>query len=271
LWLATWTRRKPVSSKVRRPTEGSHSRTEASEAEEHAALRIIDGFTVDQVIGEFRALRASILRLWIKHRSADIQTDPTQITRFNESIDQMVSESVGRHGHLESQAREHSTRRDAFLATLSHELRGPLAAIVNGVNIVTVSAATHASLAPVAAMMSRQAQHLRRLLDDLLDFARISGNRLSISCGPTDLRQSSYFAVSGNALRKVAARFTESSLRAGSPIPQRALNYARRRTINVRLAALREIVRAVAGPRHGAGVRHRRRRPCPVTHTLRTK
>jgi signal transduction histidine kinase len=174
------------------------AKVEASEAEQHAALRIIDGFTVDQVIGEFRALRASILRLWIKHRSADIQADPTQITRFNESIDQMVSESVGRHGHLEREAREHSTRRDAFLATLSHELRGPLAAIVNGVHIVEIWGATHASLAPVAAMMSRQAQHLRRLLDDLLDLARISRNRLSISCVPTDIRQCVQDAVDAN-------------------------------------------------------------------------
>ncbi|MDB6008190.1 MAG: pleC 1 [Gammaproteobacteria bacterium] len=174
------------------------AKVEASEAEEHAALRIIDGFTVDQVIGEFRALRASILRLWIKHRSADIQADPTQITRFNESIDQMVSESVGRHGHLEIQAREHSSSRDAFLATLSHELRGPLGAIVNGVHIVKASGATNASLAPVAAMMCRQAQHLRRLLDDLLDLARISRNRLSISCVPTDVRQCVQDAVDAN-------------------------------------------------------------------------
>jgi len=168
---------------------------EASEAEKHAALRIIDGFTVDQVIGEFRALRASILRLWIKHRSADIQADPTQITRFNESIDQTLGESVRRHGHLESQAREHSTSRDAFLATLSHELRGPLAAIVNGVHIVRALGATNANLAPVAAMM---AQHLRRLLDDLLDLARISRNRLSISCVPTDIRQCVQDAVDAN-------------------------------------------------------------------------
>jgi signal transduction histidine kinase len=174
------------------------AKVEASEAEEHAALRIIDGFTVDQVIGEFRALRASILRLWIKHRSADIQVDPTQITRFNESIDQMVSESVGRHGHLEIQAREHSSSRDAFLATLSHELRGPLGAIVNGVHIVKASGAKNASLAPVAAMMCRQAQHLRRLLDDLLDLARISRNRLSISCVPTDVRQCVQDAVDAN-------------------------------------------------------------------------
>jgi signal transduction histidine kinase len=174
------------------------AKVEASEAEQHAALRIIDGFTVDQVIGEFRALRASILRLWIKHRSADIQADPTQITRFNESIDQMVSESVGRHGHLESQAREYSTGRDAFLATLSHELRGPLAAIVNGVHIVKITGATNGSLAPVAAMMTRQAQHLRRLLDDLLDLARISRNRLSITCVPTDIRQCVQDAVDAN-------------------------------------------------------------------------
>ena len=174
------------------------ARFEASEAEKHAALRIIDGFTVDQVIGEFRALRASILRLWIKHRPADIQAEPTQVTRFNESIDQMLSESVERHGHLERQAREYSTSRDAFLATLSHELRGPLAAIVNGVNIVKASGATNASLAPVAAMMSRQAQHLRRMLDDLLDLARISRNRLSISCVPTDIRQCVQDAVDAN-------------------------------------------------------------------------
>jgi signal transduction histidine kinase len=175
------------------------AKVEASEAETHAALRIIDGFTVDQVVGEFRALRASILRLWIERGSANIQADPTQITRFNESIDQMLTESVVRHGQLESQAREHSTSRDAFLATLSHELRGPLAAIVNGVYIVKASGTTNASLAPIAAMMSRQTQHLRRLLDDLLDYARISRNRLSISRLPTDIRQCVQDALDANS------------------------------------------------------------------------
>ena len=175
------------------------AKVEATEAEQHAALRIIDGFTVDQVVGEFRALRASILRLWCTHRSANIQADPTQIIRFNESIDQMLTESVVRHGRLESQAREHSTSRDAFLATLSHELRGPLAAIVNGVYIVKASGAGNDSLAPVAAMMARQSQHLRRLLDDLLDLARISRNRLSINRVPTDIRQCIQDAVDANS------------------------------------------------------------------------
>src|ERR1700730_11958528 len=59
------------------------ARFEASEAEEHAALRVTDGFTVDKVIGEFPALCASILRLWVKHRPADLQFDKSQIPRFN--------------------------------------------------------------------------------------------------------------------------------------------------------------------------------------------
>jgi signal transduction histidine kinase len=175
------------------------AKLEASEAETHAALRIIDGFTVDQVIGEFRALRASILRLWIERGAANIEADPSQITRFNESIDQMLTESVGRHGQLESRAREHSTSRDAFLATLSHELRGPFAAIANGVHIVKTLGATNAGLAPIAAMMSRQTQHLRRLLDDLLDHARISRNRLSINRVPTDIRQCVRDALDANS------------------------------------------------------------------------
>jgi signal transduction histidine kinase len=171
---------------------------ETSEAEKHAALRVIDGFTVDQVIGEFRALRASILRLWIQFGSAHIQAEPPQITRFNESIDQMLSESVQRHGKLESEAREQASSRDAFLATLSHELRGPFSTIANGVHILAALAATNPQLASVAGMMSRQAQHMRRLLDDLLDHARITRNRLLMISKPTDIRQCVQDAVDAN-------------------------------------------------------------------------
>src|SRR6185312_17426081 len=57
---------------------------------------------------------------------------------------------------------------------------------------------TNARLAPVAAMMARQIQHLRRLLDDLLDLARISRDRLSIRCAPADIRQCVQDAVDAN-------------------------------------------------------------------------
>src|SRR6202035_5624585 len=64
---------------------------------------------------------------------------------------------------------------------------------------VKASGATNTSLAPIAAMMSRQTQHLRRLLDDLLDLARISKNRLSINRVPTDIRQCVQDALDANS------------------------------------------------------------------------
>lgn len=169
---------------------------EASQAEVHAALRVIDRFTVDQVVAEYRALRASILRLWAKQRPTE--TELTQIIRFNESIDQMLGESVARHAELEATARQNSKRRDAFLATLSHELRGPLGALSNGVQIVAASGAANPTLAPVAAMMVRQTRHLHRLLNDLLDLARISRDRLSLQLAPTDIRDCIQDAVDAN-------------------------------------------------------------------------
>src|SRR5688572_18997438 len=150
---------------------------ELGEAEEHAALRIIDGFTVDQVVGEFRALRASILRLWSR-REVGRDVEPSEITRFNETIDQLLTESVARHAALDAEARNKSKTRDAFLGTLSHELRNPLSAIANGVHFVKATGAANPQLMSVANMMARQAGHLGRLLDDLLDLARISEDRI---------------------------------------------------------------------------------------------
>lgn len=168
-----------------------------TEAEEHAALRVIDGFTVDQVVGEFRALRASVLRLWSKHELR-MDVEPAQITRFNESIDQLLGESVVRHALLEAEARSVSKRREAFLATLSHELRNPLAAISNGVYVVKAAGAANPQLTSVANMMARQTRHLTRLLDDLLDLARISRDRVVLQVSATDIRECVQDAVDGN-------------------------------------------------------------------------
>jgi len=174
------------------------SGTDDTEGEVHGGLRVIDGFTVDQVVGEFRALRASILRLWIAEDAADVAAHPEQIIRFNEAIDQLMTESVARHADLHAQAYEQSKRRDAFLATLAHELRGPLSAIANTVHLIQSFAATNADLAPMGALMSRQTQHLKRLLNDLLDLARIARDRISLEISLTDIRECVQDAIEAN-------------------------------------------------------------------------
>jgi CheY-like chemotaxis protein len=68
--------------------------------------------------------------------------------------------------------------KDEFLATLSHELRNPLAPLRNSLHLLRLArdgnASADASLGPVHEMMERQVNHLVRLVDDLLETSRIS-------------------------------------------------------------------------------------------------
>jgi signal transduction histidine kinase len=102
------------------------------------------------VVAEFRALRASALRLWRESGSVPDVFDLDDVTRFNESIDESLASAI--HSFAEQVdsdratllAKEQAARRDAeaadrakdlFLATLSHQMRRPLNAVVGWVNI----------------------------------------------------------------------------------------------------------------------------------------
>jgi signal transduction histidine kinase len=90
----------------------------------HGALRYLAGFDLRQLAAEYRALRASVLRLWLK-RGGGGETALYQMTRFNEAIDQSLAESIA------SYSDEVAHSRDTFLAILGHDLRSPLSAIAN--------------------------------------------------------------------------------------------------------------------------------------------
>jgi diguanylate cyclase (GGDEF)-like protein/PAS domain S-box-containing protein len=63
-------------------------------ANQHAIARFDSGFSIQDLVSEFRALRASVLRLWEKNPQAAKLSDQNEISRFNESIDQALAESV---------------------------------------------------------------------------------------------------------------------------------------------------------------------------------
>lgn len=92
-------------------------KSHATEAELHGSSRFDEGFNVNQVIAEFRALRAYVLHLWgesveIPPASAD------DITRFNEAIDQAVAESLARFTEL----KDRENRRLEVLLSSSPDL-----------------------------------------------------------------------------------------------------------------------------------------------------
>ncbi|HEU0204722.1 MAG TPA: PAS domain S-box protein [Burkholderiaceae bacterium] len=80
----------------------------------------------------------------------------------------------------EETLKEADRRKDAFLATLAHELRNPLAPIRNAAQLLKAKGAEDAQLQWGGDVIGRQVEHMARLLDDLLDVSRISRNRLDL-------------------------------------------------------------------------------------------
>ncbi len=76
------------------------------------------------------------------------------------------------------QVREASQRKDEFLASLGHELRNPLAPIRNAMGILKHLYPENASVTKVRSVVERQVTHLTRLVDDLLDVARITNGKI---------------------------------------------------------------------------------------------
>lgn len=93
-----------------------------SAAEIHASLRHAGGFNMDQMVSEYRALRASVTKLWDSQLPEGTKTDIGDLTRFNEAIDQALTESISDY----SKRLDYS--RNLFLGILSHDLRSPLGA-----------------------------------------------------------------------------------------------------------------------------------------------
>lgn len=71
-------------------------RTQTSAAESHGAIRYSQGFAAAQLIGEYRALRASVIRLWMAQLDSADLSSLNSLVRFNEALDQAMSESVAR-------------------------------------------------------------------------------------------------------------------------------------------------------------------------------
>ncbi len=83
--------------------------------------------------------------------------------------------------------READRRKDDFLATLAHELRNPLAPITSGLQILRAAGEDRAAAAQAREIMERQVAQMIRLVDDLLDVARISTGKVELRQEPIDL------------------------------------------------------------------------------------
>jgi signal transduction histidine kinase/CheY-like chemotaxis protein len=132
----------------------------------------------------FRVHGRPIGTVWIASHTEDRKFD-REDERVVRTLAQFASAGWQLWNALDA-AEEANRRKDEFLATLGHELRNPLAAIRSATDILQgVDATRHA---PAVKMVARQAQHLARVADDLLDLSRIGRGKLELRVGPVELQ-----------------------------------------------------------------------------------
>ncbi|HUR40383.1 MAG TPA: ATP-binding protein [Verrucomicrobiae bacterium] len=92
---------------------------------------------------------------------------------------------ISERKRIEQALREADRRKDEFLATLAHELRNPLAPILNSLHVMRLSKGDD----PLHEMMERQVQHMVRLVDDLMEVSRISRGKIELKKERLDLHR----------------------------------------------------------------------------------
>jgi signal transduction histidine kinase len=120
-----------------------------------------------------------------------------ELQKLNRTLEQANSELAATNAALTTEIAEReraqqalhaaARRKDEFLAILAHELRNPLSAIHNGVQLMHTRQINDPQITWARDLLGRQVKHLTRLIDDLLDVSRITTGRVKLQREPVDL------------------------------------------------------------------------------------
>lgn len=158
--------------------------------QQHGISRQESRFSIEQLVAEYRALRASVLRLWARDTPHADASDIADMTRFNEAIDQLLAASVLSFAKATRDAIDAEKRRkDEFLAMLAHELRNPLSPISAAASILKMAKDDEAVIQNASNIITRQVAHMATLVDDLLDVSRVTRGLIKIRLEFLDLRR----------------------------------------------------------------------------------
>jgi len=135
-------------------------------AEEHGAGRAESGFSIEQMVSEYRALRASVIRLWTVERGGLALEDLEDLTRFNEAVDQSLAESVTRY------TQELDDSKEMFLAILGHDLRTPLGAVLTSAQFMLGTGELKEPHLTLTQRIASSSTRMVHMVGALLDFTR---------------------------------------------------------------------------------------------------
>jgi PAS domain S-box-containing protein len=133
---------------------------------------------------EYRVVQADGAIRWVRDRCFPVRNGANVMYRIAR-----ITSDISEAKNAERMLKEADSHKDEFLATLAHELRNPLGPIRNAVALMQrIDPARTELQAKSREIISRQVDHLARLVDDLLDVARISQGKIALQMQPVEVR-----------------------------------------------------------------------------------
>lgn len=185
----------------------------------HAGLQMIEADSLDAVVGTgvydfiasehrsvFEALNHRVFqgesatlqfeligrqgtRRWMETHAVPLRNEQGEISAHL-AVAQDITERKRDEQALRQRTEELAARdreKDEFLAMLAHELRNPLAPVLNAIQVLQAAGPRDATIQRQRSIIDRQARHMARLLDDLLDVSRITQGKIELRKQPLEL------------------------------------------------------------------------------------
>jgi signal transduction histidine kinase len=169
---------------------------QVSAAQEHGVTRAVERFSLIELVSEYRALRASVTRMWVDAVPVTAES-VAQLIRFNEAIDQILAEGVSKF--TERMDRD----ADLFTASVGHDLSNPVNAISMSARALSGSRNLSETERSAAVRIEHAARRLRGMLIELRDFTRTRlGGLVHVEAEPCDVA-----AMVRNVVDELAAAY----------------------------------------------------------------
>lgn len=179
-----------MESEQSRHEQGEKSRGELPDnspkvtesARAHAHHRFSQGFTLNQMVSEYRALRGTVLRMWTEQRDSLERKSITELIRFGETMDQGLTEAVDWYVSKMNES------RNLLLGVLGHDLRNPLGAVRMSAQYLMRTEGLDGAQTKAVIRIVSSADHMGGLVGDLLDLAQtVLGRLLPIAPAAADM------------------------------------------------------------------------------------
>lgn len=172
-----------------------------------AATQRLDAAGIERAVRALEPLQSNVALSEANRHARALERQSDAISSQNRTL----------HAQADS-LRSADQKKDEFLAILAHELRGPLSAVAMAAGMLAKGTADREQAVNLGHLITRQASHMKRLVEDLLDVSRIVRSEVSIDLRAVDLRD-----VIADALEQLAPAIQRRDHRVSAGMPPGAV------------------------------------------------